>query len=160
MQWLTVVSAGLFVSAIALVVAGERGRRQAPVAMTTRPILVPTASVRQIMSAIVQPNAGVVYGAVGETETQDGVVKIAPKTDQEWRVVADSAAALVEAGNLLLLEERAVDNDEWITITREFMAAARTSLAAADAKDANAVFVAGGSLNETCDRCHVRYQRR
>ena len=74
--------------------------------------------------------------------------------------VADSAAALVEAGNLMLMGDRAVDNGDWVTMTHKLMDAARVSLKAANEKKADGIFEGGGDLAMSCDTCHERYQRR
>ena len=58
----------------------------------------------------------------------------APRNDKEWAVVSNSAAAIVESGNLLLLRDRAIDNGDWVKMTREFIDASRAALTAAEAK--------------------------
>jgi len=159
-SWLFVVSAGLFIGAIVFLVAGERNARRVPAAASARPALVPVASVKQIMNAIVMPNATVLYDSVGSSSTAAGIVEIAPDTDEEWMAVADSAAALVEAGNLMLMGDRAVDSGDWVTMTRKFTDAARASMKAASEKKADGIFESGGDLAMSCDTCHERYQRR
>lgn len=158
-QWLFAVSAALFVCAIAFIVAAERTTRQAPPPAASTPALTPVASIQQIMNAIVLPNATVVYDAVGSVTTTAGTVETAPKTDEEWAKVAASAAAVAEAGNLMLVGDRALDEGEWMRLTRAFIDAANLTLAAATRKDTNGIFMTGGDLNETCDRCHARYRR-
>ena len=46
------------------------------------------------------------------------------------------------------------------TFAQRFIAAGKAALAAADQKKPDGVFTAGGDLNETCDACHDKYQRR
>jgi cytochrome c556 len=74
--------------------------------------------------------------------------------------VADSAAAIVESGAMLLAGDRLIDKREWLSYTQRFMAAGKAALAAANAKKADGIFMAGGDLNETCDACHEKYQRQ
>jgi hypothetical protein len=74
-------------------------------------------------------------------------------------VVASNAAALAEAGNLLMMENRAVDNGEWITMSQAMIDAAKIALKATDAKSAADVLEVGGTINVSCDNCHRRYQR-
>ena len=63
-HWLLLVSAALFISGIAFLVAGAgRVRRPAAEAAPTRPV----ASVQQIMRGIVAPAAIVVFNSVGTT---------------------------------------------------------------------------------------------
>jgi cytochrome c5 len=83
----------------------------------------------------------------------------APATAAEWDAVADSAAALAEAGNLLLVGSRVVDQGEWTTISRRMVDAGRKALVAAEAKNAADVFASGEVIYETCDTCHSKYRR-
>jgi hypothetical protein len=151
------VSALLFVSSIAFVVAGARALRRP--SGVPAPSLVAVGSVQQIMRGIVDPAATTVFGAVSTTVTAAGVEEKAPKTAQEWDAVADSAAAIAEGGNLLLVGSRVVDGGEWTTISRRMIEAGRKALAAAEQKDANGVFESGEAIYETCDTCHSKYRR-
>jgi cytochrome c556 len=156
-QRLFLVSAALFVSAIAFLVAAARNPRQA--ASAPRPVAAPVATIKQIMNAIVMPSANVLYNAVGSSSTAAGIVEIAPKNEAEWAAVAASAAALVEAGGLML-DERAIDRGDWVAMTGTFRDAAQAALKAANDKTADGIFMSGGDLAATCDKCHERYQRR
>jgi hypothetical protein len=100
-----------------------------------------------------------VYNAVGDIVTAEGVEEILPETDEEWAVIANSAAALVESGNLLLLGDRAVDDGDWVTITRALIQAGTTALTAAEAQDVDGILAIGVDINTTCDDCHAQYQR-
>jgi len=46
------------------------------------------------------------------------------------------------------------------TVAAKFTDAGKAVLAAAEAKQKDGVFAWGGDLNETCDACHDKYQRR
>jgi hypothetical protein len=156
--WLFVVSAALFISGIGFVIAGARTARAAtPVAEAV--VTTPVATIKQIMNGIVNPDALVIYNAVGTKTSAAGVEEIAPKNDEEWATVANAAAALVESGNLLLMGDRAVDKGDWVKMTREFMDQGKLALKAAEAKDKDGIVSSGGDLNTTCDNCHARYQR-
>ena len=54
-----------------------------------------------------------IYDSVGTNVTAAGVEDIAPKDDAEWARVADNAAALAEAGNMMLVDGRAVGVAGW-----------------------------------------------
>ena len=158
-HWLFVVSVLLFVSGIAFVIAGARTARFAPpveAAVTTTPV----ASIRQIMGGITAPAAAVVYDAVAVIVTASGTEERAPTNDEEWAVVGNSAAALAESGNLLLMDGRAVDQGDWVTMTRAFIDAANVALKATEAQDKDAILGAGSDINTTCDNCHEKYQRQ
>src|SRR5262249_46817679 len=148
-QWLFLVSVALFISALAFIVAGARSARPPAPTHADVPLAPPVASVKQIMNAIVMPNANVIYNAVGTVMTGANVEEIAPKNDKEWAAVGDSAAAIVESGNMLLVGDRLVDKREWLSFTQRFIAAGKAALAAANEKKPDGVFAAGGDLNET-----------
>jgi len=158
-HWLFVVSVALFVAGIGFVVAA--GRTAAPSAAAEEaPAIVPVASVKQIMAGITGPAATVVYNAVGTVVNLQGTKEIAPQNDEEWAAVANSAAALVESGNLLLVGNRVLDNGDWVTMTKAMMETGQAALKAAQAKDKEGILEAGGPLNDTCDTCHAKYQRQ
>jgi len=157
-HWLFVVSVALFVIGIGFVIAGGRtAQMAAPVEQA--PVITPVASIRQICAGIVGPAAAVVYGAVGYRSTADGVEETVPQNDEEWTAIGNSAAALVESGNLFLLGDRAVDSGEWVTITRALIDAGTIAMAAAEAHDTEGILNIGGDINETCDGCHEIYRR-
>ena len=158
LHWLFVVSVLLFISGIGFVIAGARTARVAEPA--DAPVTTPVATVKQIMNGIVQPNAMTVYGAVATFINADGVKEVAPQNAEEWAVVGNSAAALVESGNLLLMGDRAIDNADWVTMTRAFMDAATKALHATEAGDKDGILTTGSELNDTCDTCHAKYQRQ
>lgn len=157
-HWMLVVSVVLFVSGIGFVISGARATRQA--APVSTPLAVPVASIEQIMNGITDPAARVVYGAVGYVVTAEGVEEIVPQNDEEWAVIANSAAALVESGNLLLLGDRVVDDGDWVTITRALIDAGTTALHAAEGQDVEGILAIGVDINTTCDDCHEQYQRQ
>jgi hypothetical protein len=156
--WLFVVSVALFVSGIAFVVTGARAARLAPRVEPT--VMTPVASVKQIMNGIVSPASTVIYRAVGTTSSAKGVEETAPRNDKEWATVGDSAAALAESGNLLLMGNRAVDHGDWTKTAQELVDAAKLALKAAEDKSTDGILSAGGAINDTCDKCHEKYQRR
>jgi len=159
-QWLFLVSVALFISGIAFIIASARGERSVAPVHADVPAAPPVATIKQIMNAIVLPNANVIYGAVGTTITGTKVEETVPRNDKEWAAVGDSAAAIVESGNMLLVGDRLIDKREWLSYTQRFIAAGKAALAAANDKKPEGIFAAGGDLNETCDACHEKYQRQ
>jgi hypothetical protein len=159
---LFVISALLFVLGLGFVVVGARSAKQPAAAPTAaeRVPLVPVASVKQIMGGIVGPAAMVIFESVSTTVSEKGVEEKAPANDEEWAVVGNSAAALAEAGNLLMMDGRAVDRGDWVKMSQAMIEAARQNLKAVDAKSTDGILEAGSVLNNTCDDCHQRYQRQ
>jgi cytochrome c556 len=158
-DWMLLVGAALFISGIAFIIAGARTAGPATAAEAAVP-MTPVASVSQIMSGMVAPAATVVYDSVATTVSAAGVEEKVPRTDAEWAHVAINAAMLAEAGNLLVMEDRAVDNGDWVKISRDLTAAATRAVKAAEDRSPDGIIDAGGAINETCDGCHAKYQRQ
>jgi hypothetical protein len=159
-HWLCLVSMALFVSGIGFIVAGARTARQARGATSTAPAtFTPVATVKQIMKGIVDPAATVVFDAVSTTVSLTGTEEKAPESDEEWETVGNSAAALIESGNLLMFGGRAVDTDDWMKMSRAMIESGTLALTAVQARDASGVFAAGEAVYKSCDDCHRKYQR-
>ena len=116
-----------------------------------------TLTTKQLMTWIIDPNATAIWNSVGSVATDKGTEERHPKTDEEWASFRNNAAMLVESGNLLMLDGRAVDQDQWMATARGMADAAATVLQAAEAKDVEAYFDAGGVLYEACTACHSKY---
>jgi hypothetical protein len=112
---------------------------------------------KQLMNWVFDPQADIVWASVATIVTAEGTQEIAPKTDEEWAAVRNSAALVAEAGNLLMLEGRAVNQDDWMKKARAMIDAANVVLKAAEAKDAPAVFTAGSDMYLSCSACHAAY---
>lgn len=143
-RWMLLASAVFFLAALWLA-----ARRSSP--------YPPVATVRQLMDVVVIPASKIVYGAVSTVSTAEGTVETVPKTDEEWRVVAANAAALAEAGALLTVAGRAHRGEAWMQPARALIDGAKHALAAAQAKDANALLEGGGEIAQACDNCHREY---
>ena len=163
MYWLFVVSVALFIAGIGFIIAAGRFRQVTPAAAPPPAVVAaarPVASIKQIMNAIVAPGANAVFNAVSTTVTAKGIEEVAPRNDAEWAALGNSAAALAEAGNMMMLDGRAVDAGDWITMSRALVDAGTQALKAAEAKSTDAVLAAGETVNESCDNCHSKYQRQ
>jgi hypothetical protein len=151
----------LFIAGIGFILAAGRMRQTAP-AVSAKPVVavLPVASIKQIMNGIVAPGANAVFNAVSTTVSQKGIEEVFPRNDDEWAALGNSAAGLAEAGNLMLIEGRAVDNGDWITMSRQLIDAGKLALKAVEAKSTEDVLTAGERVNESCDNCHAKYQRQ
>jgi hypothetical protein len=115
------------------------------------------ANVKELMNWIVDPHADVLWDSVGTIITEAGTEERQPRTEEEWEAVRNSAATIAESGNLLMMDGRAFDRDEWMKASRSMIDAATTALQAAEAKDVPALFDAGGTVYEACTACHSKY---
>jgi hypothetical protein len=151
-RWVLLVSALMFVTSIWFVLAGVRNGAQA-----AAPATKPLATVREIMFGMIGPASTTVYESVSIIVSAEGVVENYPRTDREWDVVAASAAAIAEAGGLLLVDTRKPDDDRWPKLTQAMIDASLVSKKAADGRDKDALLESGEALNASCDNCHRIY---
>jgi hypothetical protein len=109
------------------------------------------------MAAEVAPSAEVLFDSVGTVVSINGVEEIAPKNDEEWANVRNSAIILAESGNLLMMDTRAKDRGEWSKNSQALVAAGVAALKAAEARNPAALLEAGGHIDGVCDQCHSKY---
>ncbi len=112
--------------------------------------------VKQTMERILDPAADVIWDSAGFVITAAGESDLAPTTDEGWEHVRDSAALVAESGNLLLMPGR-VGGADWVVYAQELRTAGEVAMAAAEARDADALFDAGGRLYLACRTCHEQY---
>lgn len=144
----------------------------------------PTASIQELMKALVDPAADGIWESFSTTVTKEGIEEKRPQTDEEWAVVRHHAITLIEASNLLLIEGRKVAHpgqklddegtpglltapeiEQGIAKDRAgFIAAAQVLhdtgvkvLAAIDTKKPAAVVEAGGYIEAACEQCHAKF---
>ncbi len=114
------------------------------------------ANVRQTMLWILDPAADLIWDSAGFIITAEGETDLSPTTDEGWERVRNGAAMVAESGNLLMMPGRA-GGPEWVTYSQQLTAAAEVAMAAADARDADALFDAGGQVYQACRACHDQY---
>lgn len=115
------------------------------------------ADVKQLMQTVVDPAADVIWGAVGSISSAEGMLEIAPKNDEEWALVRNSAYVLTESGNLLMMGNRPKDEGEWLRHCQELIDVGTRAIKAAEAKDKDAIFEVGGDIYGVCSSCHQTY---
>ena len=129
-------------------------------ACAPRPTFKPVGSVKQLMQATIEPSAEVLFEAVGTVVSFSGVEEIAPKNDEEWATVRNSALTLAESGNLLMIGDRARDQGGWIKLSQALVDVGVVALKAAEAKNPEALFEAGGQVYVVCQECHNQYWKQ
>ena len=142
----------------------------------------PTATVKELMDSVVDPNADYIWNAVATTVTAEGTFEKAPQTDDEWQELRRHTIALLEATNLLLVPERHVarpgekaedprvelapdqietmineDRATWTQMALNLYDSVLPTLKATDAKDKEALLLAGDSIDLACEGCHLKY---
>ena len=117
----------------------------------------PVASVSQLMSTMIDPAADVVWDAVGTIITHDGVEHWEPETDEEWAAVLRGAVTLTESANLLMIGERARDQETWMRMAQAMVSAGQLAVEAAENQDVEAIYGVGEAVYNACDSCHNLY---
>ena len=114
----------------------------------------PVTTVKELMKATIEPTAEVVFDAA---VWENGVSVGAPKNDDEWNDVRNNALTLAESGNLLMMAPRARDELGWMTRSQALVDAGVGAAKAAESRNLDAVFLAGGQIYQACTGCHQQY---
>jgi hypothetical protein len=114
------------------------------------------ADVQELMLTIIEPAAEVYWDAVGWVLDPEGTHEISPTTDEEWEQVVNAAYVVAESGNLLMMDGRSMGGS-WNSMSRTMTEVSRRAIAAAEARDIDAVFGVGAELYYACTACHSQY---
>lgn len=116
-------------------------------------------SVKDVMRHIVNPAAELYWKAAGEETSEEGTKKRVPTAadDARWNATLDAAMVLQESGNLLMMEGRKIDDDQWMKRARQLVNAGVLAVEAAKARDEKKTFDAGSALYDSCFACHAKY---
>jgi hypothetical protein len=156
----------------------------APTAPTAPSPYRVTASIQELMDAIVDPAADELWESVATITTKKGVEERQPHTDEEWAEQRRYAVALMEGTNLLAMPGRklipvggkVLDQDVQGVLTPEegqkkldeqhetFVAFAHSlndvaakMLASIDKRDTKGMMDAGADMDEVCEGCHMTF---
>ena len=183
--WFLLLSAAIFAGVLFTVSACQSAPPPAASASQPAPetpVYQPTATIKDIMMSIVDPNADVVWLSVTTVQSAKGTVDTAPRNDEEWKNVRKGAVALSEAGNLLMMPGRHVaaageksetpgvelepsemealinkDRAAWQMRATKLHEAGLEAIKAIDAKDSQKVFEVGEQIEQACENCHRQY---
>jgi len=114
-------------------------------------------TLKQVMEWVIDPNADVVWDSVKSISNAQGTTEIYPRTDAQWEAVRNSAATLIESGNLLMAQGRAKDDKQWVEYSQRLSRTAEIALKASQEKNKDALFDAGGKIYNACKACHDKY---
>jgi hypothetical protein len=143
---------------------------------------VPVATVKDLMLAIIDTNADVVWESVSSVSNEKGIQETRPQTDEDWQKVRRGAVALAEGANMLMIPGRRVarpgeksetpgvelEPEEMDALiakdpvafhkrAADLRTAALEVLDAVDKKDADKVFAIGEHIERACENCHSHY---
>jgi hypothetical protein len=116
--------------------------------------LRPIATIEQIMETTVEPVSNAIFDAA---VWENGVRVGGPRTTDDWKALEANAMMLAETGNLLLMPGRAKGDAGWVTRTEDMKVAAMEAVTAAQARNIDAMFIAGGHIYQACTGCHLQY---
>jgi len=184
-RWFFTASVVVLLTSLVLIAACQKPAETtvaAPAPTPPPPEYVPTATVKDLMQSVVDPNADVVWLAVTTVQSAKGTVETRPRTDEEWTKVRHGAIALTEASNLLMVPGRHVarpheksdtpgvelepsemevlinkDLASWRKRAHGLHEAGVAAIQAIDAKDADKLFEVGEQIERACEGCHSQY---
>ena len=134
----------------------------------------PVMTVNQLMRGILFPLGNAVFFAQSEDPdalTRDPMPSASPNPLTGlfggWQAVENSALALAESADLLLIAGRTCSNGEvvdvegadWIRFVDDYREKSVASYEAALTKDLDAMVDASGNLSDACLACHRVYRR-
>lgn len=118
---------------------------------------VVVADVPELMAHVMEPNAQHFWRAVGWVLDGEGEHELRPETDEEWLAVENAAFVVAESGNLLMMQERALDDDAWMQMSRALVEIGQRAVEVAENRDEQGVFDVGAEMYYVCTQCHARY---
>ncbi|MFT4671193.1 MAG: hypothetical protein ACI945_000528 [Pseudohongiellaceae bacterium] len=116
-----------------------------------------TLTVQEVMALILEPASDTLWSSGGWVLDASGYEELYPTTEEGWAFVRAQAAVVVEAGNMLALPGRAVDNDAWMIYSEGLSEAGVNAMAAAQSQNKEDFFQAGAKLYSVCTACHQAY---
>ena len=114
-------------------------------------------SMAELMAHVLDHAADGVWLNQGWVVDDKGERELFPTTEAGWLAAENSAATVAETANLLLLPGRRVDDEHWTDHAHALHHASLEAMKAAEARDKQAFFDAGGAMYVACRDCHQEY---
>ena len=146
--------------------------------------ITPVVSVKELMEHMIDPIADNIFDAVWWDNTAKGVVEHRPTTDEDWEKVRIGATTIVEGIELLKVPrpwtppgdvndslgpnppelspaqiQAKLEKDPvlWIAKIQALRNVGLEVLEIVKKKDTDALWQAGGDLDDACEACHLEY---
>ena len=170
------------IATLFLVLAGCSAQPEPQPQTPPPPPFRPTATIKDIMDSVVDPNADFIWESIATTVSAKGIEEKQPHTEEEWKAVRRSAVTLLEASNLLLVPDRHVakpgeksenpgielgpeeievlinqDRATFIERALKLHDSVVPALKAIDEKNPEALLAAGDLIDQACEGCHLKY---
>jgi hypothetical protein len=176
--------ASLVFASVLLLLASACAQQPAqPAAATTAaPKFETTATVKDIMDSMVEPNADLVFDSVETIIDAKGEHNKLPRTDDEWKAVRRATVIVMEATNSLRVPGRHVaqpgekaddpkvelgpeqiqalidgDRESFNNFAKGLHDAMTAAFNAVNAKDAAKLFEVADGIDKACEECHLKY---
>jgi hypothetical protein len=184
---LRALASALFLAAFVSAVCSKPAPERQPAPAASKPLIgdiTPVVSVKELMASMIDPIADNIFDAVWWDNTAKGVVEHRPTTDEDWDKVKTGAVTIAEGIELLKVPrpwtppgdvnnslgpnapelsptqmQTKLEKDP-VLWAAKIQALRNVSLEVLDIvkkKDANALWQAGGDLDEACEGCHLEY---
>ena len=147
----------------------------APALPAATPAMQVKADLRQLMRGILFPASNVIFAAQSENPAnvppaKDPSMATNPlaSTYGKWEAVENSALALAEAANLLMLPGRKcanglpvpLKNADWAKFVQNLRDAGTAAYKAAQTKNQDKIVDAADVMTTACANCHDRYREK
>jgi len=171
----------LLLVCISALLAGACSSGQ-PSAAQAQPAYRPTATIKDIMDSVIDPNADAVWESVATTVDATGIHEKYPQNDEEWKTLRRNTITLLEGSNLLQIPGRLVakpheksenpgielepeemqrlidqDKESFYKLANALHDTVMVTLKAIEAKDKEALLESGTAIDQACENCHVKY---
>ncbi len=80
-----------------------------------------------------------------------------PETPDDWHVVWQAGISIAESANLMMDDERALDQGDWLRLSNDLYDAGISAARAADRQDYEGVLDEGEKVYNACTACHEQY---
>ena len=164
------------------VIACDAEPPRAANAVAEAPPFLATVSMEEVMRYMIDPPADSIWESLVTIVTHEGIEEIAPETEEDWERLRGHAVTLVESTNLLLMEDRrvaeegavselpgvdlepeqieallAANRPAWTALTLGLRDSGLQVMDAIDARDLDALLIAGDVLDLACENCHIQF---
>jgi len=86
------------------------------------------------------------------------IQRAAPKNDVEWNELQGKALALAEFGNVMMMQGRARDQEQWMRDAKLLAEAGAAAFRLTKAKDVEGIVALNEQLVMSCTSCHMHYR--
>jgi cytochrome c' len=172
----TVLSSFLIMIGVAGCQGTSEPAKPAAAAATAGPTAQPYGSLAQVMRSIPFPNSNIIFdaqtndpGAAKKPEpgkATTGAAAAYANVYTGWAQVENSAVALSETANLIMIPGRLCENglpvplerDDFKKAAQGLVDAGKVALKAAKAKNLDQMVDAAGTVSDACQACHMVYR--